>query len=81
MARTLLDKLSKKDQKSHVISNGINTEEFKTVSVGDFYKRFNIPEDKTKLLYNLPSKNLSSTRNAVNLFSSNLVINRCFYLN
>ena len=51
MARTLLDKLSKKDQKSHVISNGINTEEFKTISVGDFHVRFGIPEDKTKLLF------------------------------
>jgi len=51
MARTLLDKLSKKNQKSHVISNGINTEEFKTTSVGDFHERFSIPEDKTKLLF------------------------------
>ncbi|MEI7688641.1 MAG: glycosyltransferase [Candidatus Nomurabacteria bacterium] len=51
MARTLLDKLSKKNQKSHVISNGINTQEFKIISVGDFHERFNIPEDKTKLLF------------------------------
>jgi len=51
MAYTLLDKLSKKDQKSHVISNGINTEEFKPLLVGDFHSRFNLKEDRTKLLF------------------------------
>jgi len=51
MARTLLDKLSKRNQLSHVISNGINTKEFKQVSIGDFYNKFNIPEDTIKLLF------------------------------
>ena len=51
MARGLLDKLSKKNQPSHVVSNGINTEEFKTVSIGDFHSRFNIPENTVKLLF------------------------------
>jgi 1,2-diacylglycerol 3-alpha-glucosyltransferase len=51
MARTLLDKLSKKNQLSHVISNGINTKEFKPISIGDFYEKFNIPENTIKLLF------------------------------
>lgn len=54
MARGLLDKLSKKNQKSHVVSNGINMEEFKPVSddtIGDFHTRFNIPENSIKLLF------------------------------
>lgn len=51
MARSLLDKLSKKNQPSHVISNGINTKDFKIVPLGDFHKRFNIPENVIKLLF------------------------------
>ena len=51
MARSLLEKLSKKNQSSHVISNGINTKEFKPTSIGDFYKKFVIPENTTKLLF------------------------------
>jgi glycosyltransferase involved in cell wall biosynthesis len=51
MARGLLDKLSKKNQKSHVVSNGINTKEFQPKEIGDFYKRFNIPENTVKLLF------------------------------
>lgn len=51
LARSLLDKLSKKDQPSYVISNGIDTEEFKPAPVGDFCKRFNIPADAVKLLF------------------------------
>ncbi len=51
MARTLLDKLSKKNQKSHVISNGINTQEFKPLSVGDFHSRFNLPKEIDKILF------------------------------
>jgi 1,2-diacylglycerol 3-alpha-glucosyltransferase len=51
MARTLLDKLSKKNQTSHVISNGINIKHFRPIPVGDFHKRFNVPEDKIKLLF------------------------------
>ncbi len=51
MARGLLDKLGKKNQKSHVVSNGINTEEFRPINVGDFHDRFNIPENTVKLLF------------------------------
>src|ERR1035437_452448 len=51
MARELLNKLSKKNQKSHVISNGINTKEFKPTDIGDFHSRFNIPENTVKLLF------------------------------
>jgi glycosyltransferase involved in cell wall biosynthesis len=51
MARGLLDKLSKNDKPSHVISNGINTKEFKPMLIGDFYNRFNIPENAVKLLF------------------------------
>ena len=51
MARSLLDKLSKKQQSSHVISNGINIEEFKPGPIGDFYNRYNIPENTIKLLF------------------------------
>jgi glycosyltransferase involved in cell wall biosynthesis len=51
MARGLLEKLSKKNQRSHVVSNGINTEEFKPKGIGDFYKRFDIPENTVKLLF------------------------------
>ncbi len=51
MARGLLEKLSKKNQSSHVISNGINTKEFKPTSIGDFYDKFGIPENTTKLLF------------------------------
>lgn len=52
MARTLLEKLARKGQPSVVISNGINTEEFKPIaSLGDFYTRFNIPINKVKLLF------------------------------
>jgi len=50
-ARSLLDKLSKKDQPSVVVSNGINLEEFKIMETGDFHKRFNIPDKKIKLLF------------------------------
>jgi len=51
MARSLLDKLSKKDQLSVVISNGINTADFKPLNIGDFHKRFKIPENMVQLLY------------------------------
>jgi glycosyltransferase involved in cell wall biosynthesis len=51
MARSLLDKLSKKDQPSTVISNGINLNHFKPMEVGNFYERFKIPKDKIKLLF------------------------------
>ena len=51
MARGLLDKLSKKNQKSHVLSNGINTKEFRPTETGDFHKRFGVPENSVKLLF------------------------------
>jgi len=60
MARGLLDKLGKKNQVSHVLSNGINTKDFKPIADGDsvsvavladFHKRFNIPENSVKLLF------------------------------
>jgi len=51
MARSLLNKLSKKDQSSAVISNGIDLEEFQSRAIGDFHERFNIPSDKIKLLF------------------------------
>jgi glycosyltransferase involved in cell wall biosynthesis len=51
MARTLLDKLSKKNQPSYVVSNGINTKDFKPLPIGDFYQRYNIPKDTIKLLF------------------------------
>jgi glycosyltransferase involved in cell wall biosynthesis len=51
MAKSLLNKLSKKNQQSHIISNGINTNEFKPVTIGNFYQRFGIPEGDTKLLF------------------------------
>ena len=51
MAHMLLEKLSKKNQASHVISNGIDTNEFKPMPIGDFHIRFNIPEETTKLLF------------------------------
>ena len=51
MARSLLEKLSKKNQPSHVVSNGINTQDFKPLPIGNFYERFNIPENNVKLLF------------------------------
>jgi 1,2-diacylglycerol 3-alpha-glucosyltransferase len=51
MARGLLDKLSRDNQINHVISNGININEFKPVPIGNFYKKFGIPEDTVKLLF------------------------------
>ncbi len=51
MARTLLDKLGRKNQSSLVISNGIDLKEFKPVVVSNFYERFNIPAERIKLLF------------------------------
>lgn len=51
LARSLLDKLSKENQPSAVISNGINLEHFLPMAIGDFHERFNIPKDKVKLLF------------------------------
>ncbi len=51
LARSLLNKLSDKNQPSSVVSNGINLSEFKPTDIGDFHERFNIPSDKVKLLF------------------------------
>lgn len=52
MARNLLEKLGKEGQKSQVISNGIDIEEFKPRPIdSDFYRKFNIPEDRIKFLF------------------------------
>ena len=51
MARSLLDKLGRKEQPSVVISNGINLEHFQSMEVGNFYERFKLPRDKIKLLF------------------------------
>ncbi len=51
MARGLLDKLSNKNKLSHIVSNGINTQEFKPKQIGNFYKKFGIPENTIKLLF------------------------------
>ncbi|MFZ2621286.1 MAG: glycosyltransferase [Minisyncoccia bacterium] len=51
MARRLLDKLTRIDQPSTVISNGIHTGEFKPLPIGDFLERFSLPSESTKLLF------------------------------
>ncbi len=51
MARSLLQKLSKKNQPSTIISNGIDLREFKRREIGNFHERFNIPKEKIKLLF------------------------------
>ena len=51
MARSLLDKLSNKKQSSYIISNGINTKDFKPLPIGDFDEKFNIPKNTVKLLF------------------------------
>jgi glycosyltransferase involved in cell wall biosynthesis len=51
MARSLLNKLGRKNQPSTVISNGINLEHFHPMPISNFCERFNIPNDKIKLLY------------------------------
>ncbi len=51
LAKSLLHNLSRPDQPSRVVSNGINTEEFKPLPIGDFLERFKIPKHKTYLLF------------------------------
>ena len=53
LARSLLEKLNKKDQPSHVVSNGINLSEFKQEPflLNEFYEKFKIPEKAVKLLF------------------------------
>ncbi|MSU44715.1 glycosyltransferase [Candidatus Nomurabacteria bacterium] len=71
MARNLLQKLNEKNHPSVVISNGINLKEFQPLSmevIGDFYKRFDIPTDKVKLLSVgrlFPEKSIDTLINAI----------------
>jgi glycosyltransferase involved in cell wall biosynthesis len=51
MARNLLNNLTDKNKHSVVISNGIDTEEFKPTAVGDFYERYAIPRDTVNMLF------------------------------
>lgn len=51
MAKELLDNLNKKHRNSVVISNGINLKHFYPMPVSDFYSKFNIPTNTTKLLF------------------------------
>jgi glycosyltransferase involved in cell wall biosynthesis len=51
MARSLLNKLGRKNQPSFVISNGIDLKEFQPMGIGNFYERFNISKEKIKLLF------------------------------
>src|SRR3989338_2426999 len=51
MARSLLNKLGRANQPSYIISNGVNIDKFKIFPVGNFYERFNIPDNKIKLLF------------------------------
>ena len=51
MARSLLNKLSREDQPSMVVSNGINLTEYFPTETGDFHERFKIPDKKIKLLF------------------------------
>lgn len=51
MAHTLLDHLTESGKLSAVISNGVNTEEFKQVAIGNFHDRFNIPKNTINLVY------------------------------
>ncbi len=47
----LLHHLTKKDKSFAVISNGVNIDRYKIKVIGDFYQRFNIPEDTIKIIY------------------------------
>lgn len=51
MAYNLLDNLTSDGKPSTVISNGIDTEEFKTADVGDFHERHVIPQDTVKIVF------------------------------
>ncbi len=51
MARRLLCNLTANDKHSVVISNGINTEEFKKIDVGNFYERYAISRNTTNILF------------------------------
>lgn len=51
MAHELLDNLTAEGKPSVVISNGINTKDFCPTDVGDFHKRFKIPQDTVNMLF------------------------------
>ena len=51
MARELLHHLCEKNKRSEIISNGINTAEFKPIDIGNFYERFSIPRHHFYLVY------------------------------
>ncbi len=53
LARSLLQKLNRKNQPSHVISNGINLAEFKQEPflLNEFYEKFQIPKNAVKILF------------------------------
>ncbi|MFA5997290.1 MAG: glycosyltransferase [Candidatus Paceibacterota bacterium] len=51
MAYNLLDHLTDEGKPSMVISNGINVCEFSPREVGDFYKRYGLPEDTVNLVF------------------------------
>lgn len=68
MALELLDHLTAEGKPSIVISNGVNTDRYKSVAVGDFHARFNIPTDTVNLFYVgrlFPEKSLDTLVNAV----------------
>lgn len=51
LAHSLLENLTEEGKHSTVVSNGINTEDFKKVHVGDFYERFAIPRDTVNIVF------------------------------
>lgn len=51
MAHELLDNLTAEGKPSVVISNGINTKDFCPTDVGDFHKRFKIPQDTVNMVF------------------------------
>lgn len=51
MAYDLLNHLTNKNKKSVVLSNGVNTLEFKPSPTGNFHERFNIPKNKLIVAY------------------------------
>lgn len=51
MAHSLLDHLTAPGKPSAVISNGINTGDFKKVDVGDFHERYEIPRDTVNIVF------------------------------
>lgn len=68
MAHSLLDHLTLPGTSASVISNGINTKEFCSLDVGDFYERYGIPRDTVTMLFVgrlFPEKSVDTLINAV----------------